>query len=654
MARVVQGRQWVPRVAIGSVVLALAGSGFGLWAAWPRLFPDPWTQGHRAYERGDWSAAARSAREMLKTHEGDPAALRLLARSSVQMGRHDLALELYTRRLDQKASQAEDYLLWGVALQRRGQGDLALQLWNKALEAQPVSPRTLDELIQLFCERGSQTGTSEYFERHPIDQAARAAERLRQQPGWESRGDMVLGTIQATVNDVRGAAESFRRVLRLDPKEIDNSHEPTHFRKLIARIFLRVGQPSLARTLLQSILAQRADPEAAWLLSRAYLQEGDNVRYQAAMASAGSYRLDNPLEEEPSPYVGEARCQSCHPAIFRDSLASRHTQTFYRGAQLPALPRPDRPLTDPNDPKITHTITEVDGALWNETRVGDTVFRTLIEYAFGTSNRYLTMVNRNTNDKYHIARLSYYHTATGEGWDRTILDVSDATRTEDFQGRPISVCGGVVKCLYCHITFPRAGRERIGPETADRAIGCERCHGPGAHHLAAVAAGSSDPAIVNPALASPRAVAENQCNLCHILDRNYQRDDRENPYWIRSQGVGWMWSRCNTESGEAFGCVTCHNPHRGARETTTAQYEAKCLACHSAATAHPPTGPERPARVTAKSGSRVCPVDPARGCIQCHMPVVRTDSSHLDLTDHYIRIRRPTGKRSEEAPKAMP
>jgi hypothetical protein len=264
------------------------------------------------------------------------------------------------------------------------------------------------------------------------------------------------------------------------------------------------------------------------------------------------------------------------------------------------------------------------------------------------------MVNRNTNDKYHIARLSYYHTATGEGWDRTILDVSDATRTEDFQGRPISVCGGVVKCLYCHITFPRAGRERIGPETADRAIGCERCHGPGAHHLAAVAAGSSDPAIVNPAFASPRAVAENQCNLCHILDRNYQRDDRENPYWIRSQGVGWIWSRCNTESGEAFGCLTCHNPHRGARETTTAQYEAKCLACHSAATAHPPTGPERPARVTAKSGSRVCPVDPARGCIQCHMPVVRTDSSHLDLTDHYIRIRRPTGKRSEEASKAMP
>ena len=104
-----------------AVLLAVVGCGIGLWSAWPRLFPDPLTQGRRAYDRGDWSAAARSAREILRTREGDPAALRLLARSSVQMGRDDAALGIYTRRLDDKAIQAEDYLLWGVALKRRGQ-----------------------------------------------------------------------------------------------------------------------------------------------------------------------------------------------------------------------------------------------------------------------------------------------------------------------------------------------------------------------------------------------------------------------------------------------------------------------------------------------------------------------------------------------------
>jgi tetratricopeptide (TPR) repeat protein len=638
----VKGNRWVPRVVIGLVLLALVGFGLGLCAAWPGLFPDRWTQGRRAYDRGDWSAAAQSARAILRAHEGDPAALRLLARSFIQMGRDDSALAIYTRRLDNKAIEAEDYLLCGVAFKRRGQEDLALQFWNKALEAEPAPARILDELVQLFCEKGNQTGNSEYFRRHPIDQAALAAERLREQPGWESRGEMMLGTIRVALRDVPGAAESFRRALGLDPKAIDNTRDPAQLRKQIARTFLRVGRPAEARTPLQSILAQKEDPEAAWLLSRAYLQEGDKARAQAAMVRAGSYRADNPLEEEPSPYVGEARCQKCHAAIFRDSLASRHTQTYYRGAQLPALPRPDRPLTDPTDPKVTHEIKEVDGALWAEARAGDTVVRSLIEYAFGTSDRYVTMVSHNARDQYHIVRLSYYRTAEGEGWDRTILDVNDSTRAGDFEGRPVSVCGEVVKCLYCHITFPRAGRERIGPETADRAIGCERCHGPGAHHLTAIAAGFSDLAIVNPVLASPRAVTSKQCNDCHILDRNYKRDDRENPYWVRSQGVGWIWSRCNTESGGAFGCVTCHDPHKGARPASAAQYEAKCLACHSATTAKSPGGFGPSARATTKQGSRACPVDPEKGCIQCHMPVVRTDSSHLDLTDHYIRIRRPS------------
>ncbi len=655
MPGVVQGRLWVPGIVMGSVLLTLVGCGIGLLMARPRLFPDPWTQGRRAYERGDWPAAAISAREVLKSRDGDPAALRLLARSSVRMGRDAPAIAIYTRRLDSKAIGAEDYLLWGVALKRRGQEGEALQSWNKALEAEPVSPTTLDDLIPLFCESGRLAETSEFLGRHPLDQAARAAERLRRQPGWESRADMMLGTIRDAIRDVPGAADSFRRALDLDPKELDNARDPDRLRKQIARTFLRAGRPAEARMPLQSILDRRADPEAAWLLGRAYLQEGDRARCLAATARAGSYRSDNPLEEEPGPYVGEARCQKCHPTIFETSLASRHTQTYYRGAQLRALPRPDRPLTDPTDPKVTHAIQEVDGVLREETHIDGTVLRSLIEYAFGTSDRYLTMVSRDARDQYHIVRLSYYRTPSGEGWDRTILDVNDPARTEEFQGRPIIACGEVIKCLYCHITFPRAGRERVGPETADRAIGCERCHGPGAHHLAAVEAGLSDLAIVNPAAASPRAVSQKQCNDCHILDRNYQRDDRENPYWVRSQGVGWIWSRCNTESGGAFGCSTCHDPHRAARATTTAQYEAKCLACHPASTARNPVDAGLPARSATGTGSRACPVDDSKGCIPCHMPAVRTKSSHLDVTDHYIRIRQPpAARRSETARKSMP
>ena len=41
-------------------------------------------------------------------------------------------------------------------------------------------------------------------------------------------------------------------------------------------------------------------------------------RAQAALVQAGSYRDDHPLEPEPAPYVGEARCQKCHAADLSD------------------------------------------------------------------------------------------------------------------------------------------------------------------------------------------------------------------------------------------------------------------------------------------------------------------------------------------------
>ena len=132
-----------------------------------------------------------------------------------------------------------------------------------------------------------------------------------------------------------------------------------------------------------------------------------------------------------------------------------------------------------------------------------------------------------------------------------------------------------------------------------------------------------------------------QCNDCHILAKDFRDDDPENPGWIRSQGVGWNHSRCNTESGGAFGCVTCHNPHQGAGATSTADYEGKCLKCHASRTQ--PAGHEKSvstAQASAGPPFRACPVSPSKGCLACHMPRVRIDSLHMDLTDHYIRVHR--------------
>ena len=150
------------RVAIGLILIAVVACGIGTLVVWLRLSPDPLEQGRRAYDRGDWNAAARSAREILKTRQGDPAALRLLARSSVQLGRDDAALRIYTRRLEAKTVPGRRLFAPGSGAQasrtrrmaRSGPG-------TEALEAEPSPAQALDELTRLFYKVAVETENPE-------------------------------------------------------------------------------------------------------------------------------------------------------------------------------------------------------------------------------------------------------------------------------------------------------------------------------------------------------------------------------------------------------------------------------------------------------------------------------------------------------------
>ncbi len=543
-------------------------------------------------------------------------------------------MSLYQRRIAEKDCDGEDFFLVGVMHQRSGKLEAAARAWKKVLEADKVSPQVLEEIGRICVQRNR------------WDEAIVATERLRKQPGYEARGAVMLGTIRVELNDPAAAAELFKEAFETDPAVVDKSQDPLGIRKLIARTFLRIKSPDQARPLLMAVLDRQADAEAAWLLSRACLQQGDKTAAAAALKDAGSYRAEHPLEPEPGPYIGEARCEGCHSKIFRDSLASRHTRTYYRTAQLDKIPLPGRSLEDPDDPRVSHSFRWNEGALHEETRVGRQVFDAVVEYAFGTGDRYVTMVSRDSRGAYHMSRKSYYRSSEGEGWDRSTLEMTHPTTEHpaEFQGQTIGLRDGLLRCLYCHVTNPKMRDAPPGPETADRAIGCERCHGPGGNHIAALDAKLADFAIVNPAGASPQAATIRQCNDCHILQRTFDETDAENPGWVRSQGVGWARSRCNTESGGSFGCVSCHDPHRAAHTTSTVEYESKCLACHGSP-GHAIS--KEPVDSLARAGSdrrvRVCPVNPTNGCIGCHMPSIRIDSLHTYLTDHFIHI--PVKKR---------
>ena len=439
MKGITRGKRQLRAVAIGAALLAVMAGGTGLWSARSRAISDPALRAAAAYGAGQWDSAAELARQTLAVRKDDPAALRLLARASARLGRDATAMTIYQRRLDEKGLDAEDHLVLGLLHQRHGHVEAAARAWKKAVEAEEVSPDLLEELGRVLIQG------------RRWDDAIAVTDRLSKKPGWEARGSMMLATVRVELNNMPGAAESFRRALELDPAEVDNSRHPKKLRKEIARTFLRTARPDQAAAVLEPIIARGLDNETAWLMSRVYLQQGDKTRALTALKQAGSYRASNPLDADPSPYVGEAACGKCHATIFRDSLASRHTQTYYRGAQLDAIPLPDRPLPDPDDSAVIHTFQRREGMLHEDTRVGREVFDAVVEYAFGTGDRYLTTVSRDASGGYHIARLTYYQTPEGKGWDRSTLDPTHPAHAnpDGFLGKPIDVRDGLAKCLYC-------------------------------------------------------------------------------------------------------------------------------------------------------------------------------------------------------------
>jgi formate-dependent nitrite reductase cytochrome c552 subunit len=198
--------------------------------------------------------------------------------------------------------------------------------------------------------------------------------------------------------------------------------------------------------------------------------------------------------------------------------------------------------------------------------------------------------------------------------------------------------------LVCHTTNSFAVLNQSGPESADHAIGCERCHGPGANHTKLIAASGgmvakqSDLAIARPRLAKGAAIVA-LCASCHSPRDNDLSLSPGSPDSVRFQGTTLTWSRCYTESGDMLSCVTCHNPHRNA-EKKHEVYERRCLECHAASSPVAQENGAKPGRGDTTT-ARACPVDPTHNCIECHMPKVKTPMAHALFTDHFIRVHRP-------------
>jgi tetratricopeptide (TPR) repeat protein len=636
MFRLVRRKRNVFWFAVAGVALLGAVAAFR-WVK-PRLFPEPTAEASAAYSRGDWERTSLLAHRRLKQVPEDPKALRLAARAAAHQDRDQSAIAIYSR-LDVAMMDPEDFFLMGRALSQTGQIEAATKAFETALAGNPDHPPTLDFLCRIYYQ------TNRYFA------AEEAAERLARQPDWEARARLMLGNARLELEDPRGVAEALRRWLELDPEGRAALPDPVRtYQMLLARSLLKSRQPAEARRLLQPILDQGPDSEASWLLTRSYIQERDWGRAEAVSRQDPSYRTEHPLEPEPAHYIGEARCAECHRAESEAVLASRHATTFALARDLSRLPLPKVPLVDPGNPHVTHQFQHEGDTLNLETRTGEPVFRAVVDYAFGSLDHFMTFVGRDDHDRSFMLRMSAYDSPKGLAWDVATGLVARPADPEEYLGKKMDQRDGVRRCLFCHTTNFRAVMNQVGPEAADHSIGCEKCHGPGGHHVAAVDAGFNDLAMGSPGKA-PASAVNQICGQCHGFPQpELLSASRTDPALYRFQSVSLTWSRCDSESNGRLSCVTCHDPHRNV-ETSTSLNEARCLSCHAAdpgpataASAALSVGRRRPdpsqqGTQSPREPNTPCPVNPAKGCLECHMPRAWQKETHSFKTDHFIRVR---------------
>jgi hypothetical protein len=333
-------------------------------------------------------------------------------------------------------------------------------------------------------------------------------------------------------------------------------------------------------------------------------------------------------------YVGNASCEECHKRAYELHKLSRHNLSLFPGgrASLGKLAPPVGRI-----PGTPYSIT-AEGDRLTFGMAGSREYRQPLDIAFGSGKTGITFASFIKSqdaampDQEGLLRVRLSWFPNLKQWFVTPKD-EDLRPTDE----PHALMGQHGRsCLGCHVV--RLEDSTVVPERRFYGVGCESCHGPGSAHIAAARTpGATDLKVERlGALPSNNLVA--LCDRCHGSVEPVTRAPGKQVSVRVAQlrpSVGLLDSLCFQKSGGRISCLTCHSAHSDVR-SEAGHYEAACLSCHSSKASGSAISPvER---------WNPCPVQPASGCLNCHMPSRRVfvgGENPTRMTDHCIRRFRP-------------
>lgn len=391
--------------------------------------------------------------------------------------------------------------------------------------------------------------------------------------------------------------------------------------------------------------------------------------YHSGQSANQTIASASPAHAGRADYVGDAACASCHGQQSANYIHTSHSLTsrpvnkdsmlasFAEGRNILTIVDPANAAGQPGlyfkmeekeDGYYQTAVTGFDSQLLTRTERMDVVT--------GSGVRGSTYLYWEGDQLFELP-VSYW--TDGHQW---INSPGYTNGTVDFS-RPINP-----GCLECHASY-------IQPLSADpmtnhydrtslvTGITCERCHGPGAEHIAQQkdgTAGTQGQEILNPTK-FPRDRQVDLCALCHNgIQReatapafsyvpgqplsNYFKplpvSTAEHPD-VHGNQVGLLErSRCYLSSPQ-MSCSTCHDVH--AVERPAAAYSERCLNCHK----------WQSCGVSKRLGHAI-----TKNCIDCHMPVEQTNVIvsetgdrivQASMRNHWIKVYPPS--RSKPAVK---